>query len=118
MATDKSGSQGPRSTREPPSAGGSGSGGGGGGGGGGRFRQPDRRDGRDRDGPPGAISSANAAPLGNGNGKNNTAGSPMDPAPTVPNFNFPFSGSMPMFPGGFMMPGQAQGQQQAPPGAS
>ena len=120
MQTDKSGMQGPRSTREPPSSSGGGGGfglsggsvgGGSSGGGGGRFR--------DRDGgPPGGISSANAIAVGT---RDPRGSQNPDTAPQVPNFNFQFppmgqpgaNGGMPIFPPGLMMPGGPQ----APPGA-
>lgn len=87
MQTDKSGSQGPRSTREPPPSS-SGS----------RYRQPERRD-NDRE----SSNNVNSVSV----------------APTVPSFGFqfPFAGGMPMFPPGFVMPGQSPNQP-PPPGAT
>ena len=80
MQTDKSGQQGPRSTRDPPT----------------RFRQPDRREENER--------------------SSNTVGA----APAVPGFGFQFPllpNGMPMFPPGFVMPGQPLSQP-PPPGAA
>lgn len=94
MQTDKSGSQGPRSSRENGHGGGHG--GSGGGGSGGRYRQPDRRE-QERDNP------------------NHVA-----VAPAVPGFGFQFPimpNGVNMFPPGFVMPGQAHGQP-PPPGAT
>ena len=94
MQTDKSGHQGPRSSREPFGSSSSGSGGS-------RFRQPERNDRNDRD---------------NGTNNTNVAGAP----PAVPGFGFQFPmmpNGMPMFPPGFVMPGQAPSQP-PPPGAS
>ena len=84
MQTDKSGSHGPRSTRENPN------------GTQGRFRQPDRRD-NERDNPPNHVAVPPAVP---GFGFNFS--------------NFNPGGKPPGFPPSFMMPGQTPSQPPPP----
>ena len=89
MQTDKSGQQGPRSTREPLGSSSNS-----------RFRQPERNDRNERD----------------TNSTSNNTGAP----PAVPGFGFQFPmmpNGMPMFPPGFVMPGQTP-TQPPPPGAT